>query len=217
MKQIGLFGGTFDPVHYGHLAVGKAAIARFAFDILYFIPAAVPPHKTERLITPFSHRVAMLRLALKDEPRFVVSEIEGQRNGPSYTIDTLSQFRQGLGPGADFFFIIGLDAFGDITTWNRYRKLLAATSFVVIDRPTHHRRTVAQVVAEDLPDYREAGTGVWRNTAGMHIYALEMNPVAVSSSLVRERLRRRMDVQGMVPQVVVEYLRSNGLPLGEEG
>ncbi|MBI4792652.1 MAG: nicotinate (nicotinamide) nucleotide adenylyltransferase [Deltaproteobacteria bacterium] len=210
MQKIGLFGGTFDPVHIGHLAVGRAALRQLGLDLLYFIPAALPPHKAGQLISPFARRVAMLRLAaVEEEPRFVVSEIEGLRPGPSYTVDTLSQFRQSLGPEAEFFFIIGLDAFAEITTWNRYAELLDNASFVVIDRPSHGRQSVAGVVGRCFPDYREETAGVWSGTGSHRIYSLAMEPVPVSSSLIRARLRQGESVEGLVPPKVAAYLRRN--------
>lgn len=211
MKKIGLFGGTFDPVHNGHLAVGRAALRQLALDTLYFIPASSPPHKSDQLITPFFHRVAMLRLAVRGEPRFVVSDIEGLRGGPSYTIDTLLQFRQILGPEVDFFFVIGLDAFADITTWKSYHELLNRTSFVVIDRPSLGCQTVAQVVGRCFPAYREEDRGVWSKAGSRGIYSLAMNPVPVSSSMIRDRLRRGEAVDQLTPAGVVEYLRQHRL------
>ncbi|MEW6289239.1 MAG: nicotinate-nucleotide adenylyltransferase [Thermodesulfobacteriota bacterium] len=211
MKKIGLFGGTFDPVHNGHLAVGRAALRQLGLDTLYFIPASSPPHKADQLITPFFHRVAMLRLAVQGELRFVVSDIEGLRNGLSYTIDTLLQFRQILGPEADFFFVIGLDAFADITTWKSYHELLNRASFVVIDRPSLGCQTVAQVVGRCFPAYREEDRGVWSKAGSRRIYSLAMDPVPVSSSMIRDRLRRGEAIDQLTPAGVVEYLRRNRL------
>lgn len=216
MKKIGLFGGTFDPVHNGHMAVAKAVLEQLALDTLYFIPAAEPPHKSSQFITSFAHRVAMLRLALQGEPRYIVSDIEGLRRGPSYTIDTLAQFRRKLGREADLFFIIGLDAFADITSWKCYRELLQGSSFVVIDRPTHGHHALSEVIAGNFPDYRETGAGIWSRKGGKSILALSMEPVAVSSSLVRERLRQGSPVEKLIPPAVVRYLRSERL-YGEMG
>jgi nicotinate-nucleotide adenylyltransferase len=218
MKKIGLFGGTFDPVHNGHLAVGRAALRQLGLDTLYFIPASLPPHKSDQLITPFPHRAAMLRLAVQGEPRFVVSDIEGLRSGPSYTIDTLLQFRQNLGPEADFFFIIGLDAFADITTWKKYRELLNRTSFVVIDRQSHACRSVAQEVGRCFPDYQEEDRGIWSKAGSRRIYSLAMDPVPVSSSMIRDRLRRGESIGDLTPASVVDYLQVNRLlPAAKKG
>jgi nicotinate-nucleotide adenylyltransferase len=212
MQKIGLFGGTFDPVHNGHLAVGRVALRQLGLDRLYFIPAALPPHKSGRLITPFARRVAMLRLAIEDEPRFAVSEIEGQRRGPSYTIDTLAQFRQEFGPLAEFFFLIGLDAFAEITTWNRYGELLDLAAFVVIDRPSPGGQRVADVVARCFPRYREEAAGVWSGPGRHCIYVLAMEPVPVSSSQIRARLRQGESIAGLVPPQVADYLRRDSSP-----
>ncbi|MFH1218077.1 MAG: nicotinate-nucleotide adenylyltransferase [Pseudomonadota bacterium] len=211
MKKIGLFGGTFDPVHNGHMAVARAVLDQLELDILYFIPAATPPHKADQFITSFDHRLAMLRLALQDEPRFVVSDIEGLRSGPSYTIDTLSQFCRKLGAGVDLFFIIGLDAFAEITTWKGYRELLERSSFVVIDRPSHGNHDLKEVVAGSFPDYQEDGPGIWWKEGGKRIISLSMEPVAVSSSMVRDVLRKGLAVENFIPPAVVSYLLSEHL------
>jgi len=198
--------------------VGRAALRQLALDTLYFVPASSPPHKADLLITPFFHRVAMLRLAVQGEPRFVVSDIEGLRRGPSYTIDTLLQFRQLLGPEADFFFIIGLDAFADITTWKKYKELLNRTSFVVIDRPTHGCQSVAQVVGRCFPAYEEEERGIWSRAGSHRIYSLAMEPVPVSSSMIRDRWRRGEAIDDLAPAGVVDYLRNNRLlPMARDG
>lgn len=211
MKKTGLFGGTFDPVHNGHLAIGRAALRQLALDVLYFIPAASPPHKDERRITPFPHRVAMLRLALAGEPRFVVSEVEGLRSGPSYTIDTLAHFRRSRERETEFFFLIGLDAFAEITTWKRYGELLHSASFVVINRPSHGCQSVASVVAGSFPDYEAEAEGVWKKEGSNRIYSLAMAPSPVSSSMVRQRLGRGEAVDDLLPPGVPAYLRQHRL------
>jgi len=196
----------------------QMALRQLGLDTLYFIPASLPPHKSDQVITPFFHRVAMLRLAMQGEPSFVVSDIEGLRSGPSYTIDTLLQFRQMLGPEADFFFIIGLDAFADITTWKKYKELLNRASFVVIDRPSHGCQSVAQVVGKCFPDYREEERGIWSRAGSHRIYSLAMDPVPVSSSMIRDRLRRGEAIDDLTPASVVDYLKVNRLlPMAKNG
>ncbi len=211
MRQIGFFGGTFDPVHNGHMAVARAAIEQLYLDELLFIPAASPPHKSDQHITPFSGRVAMLELALADEERFSVSTIEAERGGPSYTIDTLTLFRKRLGPDASFYFIIGLDAFAEITTWKKYRKLLADYNFVVIDRRSHFKSGVKEVVMRFFGEYQQVKEGVRQSQEGSRIYSLSMEPVQVSSSMIRERLGQKQGISGIVPQGVGKYIYANGL------
>ncbi|MFZ5760805.1 MAG: nicotinate-nucleotide adenylyltransferase [Thermodesulfobacteriota bacterium] len=211
MKTIGLFGGTFDPVHNGHLAVARAVLDQLDPALLYFIPAAAPPHKSDLVVTPFAQRLAMLRLALQGQSRYRVSDIEGERPGPSYTIDTLAAFRTEFGENADLFFVIGLDAFAEIGSWKCYRKLLAESSFVVIDRPSHDRRPLGEIVVENFPDYARRPGGSWVGPEGKQIISLAMAPLEVSSSLVRETIRQRGPVDHLLPPLVVRYLHEQGL------
>lgn len=214
MQKIGLFGGTFDPVHYGHLAVGKAALDQLDLDQLIFIPAPSPPHKQEEKITPFYQRLAMLELAIGHDQGFSVSPIEAERQGPSYTIDTLAILRRRLERDATFFYVIGLDAFAEIYTWKEYQRLLHEVSFVVIDRPSHDNKTCEEVVLSDLHGYSTTGKGCWRHEDGSVIYRLAMEPVDVSSTAIRELLRKGEAVEGMVPPAVIDYIQENNLYYG---
>lgn len=207
MIKVGFLGGTFDPVHSGHLALGRGVVRELDLDTLYLVPAPSPPHKRGQLLTDFRHRVAMLRLAIVGDPCLKVSEIEAERSGPSYTIDTLSQFRQQLGPEADFFFIMGLDSFVEINTWKSYKELLIAASFVVIDRPDHKLISIEQVIAEVFPDYCKKSAGLWETEGQNKIYSFTMEPVPVSSTLVREKLRTGKSVRGLVPSEVAQYIK----------
>lgn len=211
MEQIGLFGGTFDPVHNGHLAVARAFLRQFAPDCLIVIPASTPPHKPDQRLASFDHRLAMLKLVLAGEPRITISEIEGERGGPSYTVDTLAHYRSRFGNEADFFFLLGLDAFADLTTWKSYSRLLARTSFVVIDRPSHGGPGLDRLMAKDFPECAGESEGIWRTPAGTRIFALAMEPVAVSSSEVRARIREGKPVDTMVPPRVEQYIERHGL------
>lgn len=211
MKKIGLFGGTFDPVHNGHLAVGQAVVDRFSLDEVVFIPAASPPHKPGEQISGFSHRLAMLKLAIAEKKCFSVSEIEAERSGPSFTIDTLALLQQRFDKEVSFFFITGLDAFAEIHTWKSYRKLLAATSFVVIDRPSHSCCDLKQIIALRLAAYAEEEPGVWKSPWQSRIYSLDMEPVHVSSTMIRERLKSGQTLKGLLPSSVETYIHSQNL------
>ncbi len=211
MTKVGFLGGTFDPVHYGHLALGRGVARELDLDTLYFVPAPSPPHKMEQHITSFRHRVAMLELAIAADPCLKISEIEAARSGPSYTIDTLYQFRQQLGPEAAFFFVMGLDAFAEINTWKSYKELLTAASFVVIDRPDHKLISLEQVIDEFFPYYCKKRPGLWETEMQNKIYSFTMEPVPVSSTLVRERLRSERSVRGFVPAEVAEYIEKRKL------
>ena len=138
--NIALFGGTFDPVHKGHLAVARAVMAdpRFKLERIYFIPADWPPHKQQHEITPYIHRYAMLELALEQEAFFTVSEIEACTPGkpqPNYSIDTVRRFRETLGAGDLLYFIVGADAFQQIRSWREPEALLLEARVIVVNRP----------------------------------------------------------------------------------
>jgi len=210
LQRIGLFGGTFDPVHNGHLQEAREVVRQLALDQLVFIPAPHPPHKTDKDITSFAHRLAMLELATGHERSFIVSLIELERQGPSYTIDTLTEMRSRLGRH-HFYFIIGLDAFVEINTWKDYRKLLASASFAVIDRPFAEDITLEQLIADELSGFRAAGEGVWRLGAKGWIFRVQMPLVAISSTGIREKLMANKFVANLVPEQVARYIEEKGL------
>jgi nicotinate-nucleotide adenylyltransferase len=211
MQKIGLFGGTFDPVHNGHLAVGKAALSQLHLDQLIYIPAPSPPHKLKVDITSFYHRLAMLDLAVGDEKGFSVSPIEAERHGPSYTIDTLSIIRRRFDGDVTFFYVIGLDAFAEICTWKEYQQLLFEVCFVVIDRPSHDNASCEQIVLTELRGYTGTGEGPWTHENGSTIYRLKMEPVDVSSTVVRMLLQEGKSVEGLVSERVIDYVQENSL------
>ena len=132
--RAGLFGGTFNPIHNGHLMVAEQALQRFSLDRLYFIPCRVPPHKSPAYLAPAADRTCMIRLALPADERYRLSEVEIRRSGPSYTIDTAAHFASAVLPGADLFLLMGMDAFLEIHTWKRCRELLARVQPVVVTR-----------------------------------------------------------------------------------
>src|ERR1043165_7316990 len=123
-KRIALYGGTFDPVHNGHLAIAQNVLRLFALDELLFIPAHIAPHKRERAVTPALKRYAMLALATQSEERMRISSIELDAPERPYTIDTLARLRERLGPQARLFFMMGADSWADITTWREWERLL---------------------------------------------------------------------------------------------
>lgn len=211
MRRIGLFGGTFDPVHNGHLAVAREVVSQLALDQLVFIPAPYPPHKTGRVITSFAHRLAMLELVTADDSSFVVSPIELERQGPSYTIDTMAEMEQRLGGDILFYFIIGLDAFVEIRTWKNYQKLLASASFAVIDRPFVENVTLARLIAEELPEFKAVREGVWRFGPQGMICRVKMPLVPISSTEIRQKLLANESVGNLVPRQVVHYIEEEKL------
>jgi len=210
--RIGVLGGTFDPVHLGHLAVAATARERFVLDNILFIPAASPPHKLDAPLAPFGDRVAMLRLALADQEGFAISEMECDRPGPSYSIDTLRELRQQLGEGAQLFFCIGMDAFAEITSWKYHADLFRYADFVVVERSEAGGVTLAEFIAAGLPSFQPHGAGEWAGANGTgRILSLAMASVPVSSTLVRERALRGESLAGLVPEPVAGYIAAHGL------
>ncbi len=209
VRKTGLFGGTFDPVHEGHLALARAALARCGLDQVLFIPAARPPHK-EQPGASFEHRVAMLRAALAGSARMDVSCIEAERDSPSYTIDTVRELKKRLGDH-EFFFIIGADSLLELHLWYRYRELLEQVPFIVAARPSVPFAEVARAVAM-LPGgfVYDRRSSTWRRADGARIHYLADVRVPVSSSEVRRLLARGRPTP-MVPEPVRRYIERHNL------
>ncbi len=190
--KIGIFGGTFDPVHLGHLRVAEEAREGLGLSEVWFIPAGTPPHKRDEPHLPFSLRFELVRLATRDHPAFRVLDLEGKRPGPSYTVQTLTELR-GLYPEHEFFFILGLDAFLEIETWYRYRQLPELAHLVVVSRG-------------DLP-LSEAECRARELFPGKKIFFLPVTRLDISSTEIRRRLRAGLSVRYLVPDPVLEALK----------
>jgi len=212
-RRVGILGGTFDPVHNGHLAIAEAVRQALALSSILFVPAFLPPHKPTYTISPFPHRAAMLELAVAGHPGFSVSRLEAEREGPSYSIDTLRTLAHGLDKDVHLFFIIGMDAFAEIHTWKAHRELLDYASFVVIGRPDHCQQSCGQTVATHFPGYTFAeNQRCWQGEPGRGaIYPVAMAPVKVSSTEIREAIRQGRSVQALVPAAVADYIDAQGL------
>lgn len=214
VARIGIFGGTFDPVHRAHLAVARAALRRLKLDQLTFIPAGVPPHKQSRPAgrADFRDRFAMLKLATAGEPRFAVSRLEA--SGVHYSIDTVRRIKRSLKPGDRLFFLIGIDAFHDIATWRQAEALLRECEFVVFARPGWSLREVTLVLPPGLR--RSAGRfprrrrGVVR-VDGVRIHLLGAVRAPVSATQVRAAARRGRPLAKLVPAPVADYIRKKRL------
>ena len=211
--RLGILGGTFDPIHYGHLDAAEAARATLELDEVLFIPAHDPPHKSQDPRASAFHRFAMVTLAIQDCPGYRASDMELDREGASYTADTLRALhRRGFEP-ARLFFILGADAFADIAAWREFPAILDLAHFVVVARPgttldeamarTPHLRTRARSSPPALRD----GDG----DAGMGIYLVEARTRDVASTAVRARLAEGAPIDELVPrpvarQIVAHYL-----------
>jgi nicotinate-nucleotide adenylyltransferase len=216
-KKIGLLGGTFDPVHNGHLAVAHHVFRELSLDAIWFIPASSPPHKSAHgdtlPITAFHHRAAMLEKAISQYPSYLISEIETERSAPSYSIDTINILLQDRGLQADLYFIIGADAFLEIDTWKRYKELPALVNFVVISRPGYPPDNVGTVIRKNFTNYTyDSLHETWSSPHSKGVFILQhMDPVPISSTEIRKKVRRGEDIAGLVPQEVEDYIKRENL------
>ncbi len=209
MRRVGFFGGTFDPVHLGHLVPAVRAYETFRFDALIFIPGGRPPHKLGEPLTPFSHRFAMLALATQPYDRFLVSAIESERQGPTYTVDTLRVLRERL-QAEQLYFLMGSDSFSQIGTWNRWQELVDLANLVVLHRDTVWGKTLETRVPEILRE-RMRTVEPFRQVpdpdqGSRWIYLLEHEPFPISATHLRERLRNGLTIHELVPPEVHRYI-----------
>jgi nicotinate-nucleotide adenylyltransferase len=218
--NIGLFGGTFDPVHKGHVVVARAAADRFQLGKVYFIPANMPPHRQNEHITAFHHRYAMLALATVGENRFLPSlaEAPAEQNHLSFTIDTVRKFKQGVRKSDHLFFLIGIDAFLQVASWRRSEELLREIDFIVVSRPGFSMADVGDALPQPLrptPAVLRAfkkspakGTLALGSTV---IHILEDVKSGVSATEVRRAAAGGKALARFVDPRVAEYIRKMGL------
>ena len=222
--RAGLFGGTFNPIHDGHLMLARRAVQSLALERLYLIPCRKPPHKRPDCLAPGPDRLRMIELALPDDHRYRFSDIELQRTGPSYTIDTVVQFRTRILPAAELYLIMGLDAFLELHTWRSCQRLLRLIRPAVVFRPETEGegagagagqaagRMDAYIKARLAGDYRiDDRQQVWRHPKQYSIHLLETAPMAVSSSQIRQRIRQGDPIDDLVPPAVNAYIEQKEL------
>lgn len=186
--KVGVFGGTFDPIHLGHLLLAQQALEEGQLDQVWFIPAGEPPHKRDKAITPAHHRARMVELAIEDNPAFCLSRIELEREGPSYTIDTLEELTDKY-PNYRFFLIIGADMVKDLPHWYKIKKILQYVRVIGLKRPGVSTDGLPVEMAERVIWIREA---------------IETN---ISSTAIRERLSQGKSVRYLVPDPVCQYMK----------
>jgi nicotinate-nucleotide adenylyltransferase len=213
-RSIAIFGGSFDPIHVGHLAVARAAQRRFHLDEVHFVPSGHPPHKPKQEMAPFAHRYAMVALACADHAHFLPSLADAGDDGhPRYSVDTVRHFRRLLRhPGDRLYFLIGADAFLEIPTWKDSETLLGLCDFVVVSRPGFRMQALRLVIPPDLLGRPHAAAG--RAVHAKHeiplrkttVYLLDAVASHVSSSEIRRRRHRRQSIHGLVPVRVEEYI-----------
>lgn len=198
-KRVGIFGGTFDPIHMGHLIVAETIMDEFHLDKVVFIPAAVPPHKLDKQISPAKHRYMMTMLATCSNPRFQVSDMEMHRQGPSYSRDTLAQLIEEHGSDTEFYFIVGADSVENLHTWNRIDELLTMCHFIGASRPGC------------MPDMEKIAQRF--GPLAEKIHCLETPELEISSTEIRHRVGQKRTIRYIVPETVEQYIYKEKLYL----
>ena len=198
--KVGVMGGTFDPIHLGHLATAESVREIFQLDEILFIPAARPPHKVEKNVTPELHRLMMTFLATKSNENFQVSPMEILRDGLSYTLETVNELHKKLGSSTDLFFIIGADSLRDLPTWYQSRELVKRCHFIATTRPN-----VEVDFAALKKFFGKLGT--------QKIHQVATPGIEISSTEIRRRVKAGLSIKYLVPEVVEEYIAKENLYL----
>jgi nicotinate-nucleotide adenylyltransferase len=210
--KIGILGGTFNPVHIAHLRIAEEVRERFDLSRVIFVPAATPPHKPLAGDLPFTLRQQMVSLAIAGNPFFSVSDIEGKREGKSYSIDTIHGLRAEY-PDDELFFVIGSDSFLDIGTWRRYETIFSLCNIVVVERPA----AVVLSICSSLPldvlhdfSYFEAEKRLAHHS-GHSVYYIRGVPLDISSSAIRRLVRLGQSISYLVPEEVEHFIKEHRL------
>lgn len=208
-RRIGLFGGTFDPIHNGHLRLAESALQECHLETVIFLPAAYPPHKPALRLTSFAHRAEMIRLALYGRKMYEYSLVEADLPPPSYTVATIRYLNRHLAGDKEFFFLTGIDAFLEIQTWKNFEEVLHRVSFIVSEREGDFE-DLKDHLADALGYFREGRS--WTNTAGLKtVFFIDSLPLTISSSDIRREIRAGRSVFGLVPDAVETYIREHQL------
>jgi nicotinate-nucleotide adenylyltransferase len=212
--RVGLLGGTFDPIHLGHLHAAEVAARRFGLDPVLVIPSYAPPHKDRRTGAPAEDRFRMVELACAGRPGLAPSRIEVEARGTSYSIITLEKVRR-LHPSARLFFVVGADAFRDIETWRDYERVLEECRWIVTDRPGTRLAGLRDILGGRLRDrMRELRPGEAATEEVLEsawIFLLPIDALDISATEVRRRVRAGESIAGLVPEAVAAYIRSRSL------
>lgn len=196
--RIGVIGGTFDPIHLGHLIIAEEARERLALEEVVFIPTGQPWLKANRPVSPGDWRLEMARLAMSGNPFFRVSAAELERPGPSYSVETLEQMHRELGPGADIYFILGLDALKEFHRWKEPQRILDLCTLAAVTRPGHS-------------DFDFASLEEIANGASHKVIFLDGPEIGISGTEIRRRVAQGVSIRYWVPPGVEKYIRQRGL------
>lgn len=198
MAKIGIMGGTFDPIHLGHLQMAQESLRQAGLDQVLFMPSKIPPHKRERKITPETQRADMVCLAIQGKPEFVYSDVELRREGTTYTVETL-RFLQNGHPAHDYYFIMGSDSLWQIEQWYQPAEIMRRAVILAVGREGLSARQMQEKVAQLTEKYQA------------NIQIIDMPRVDISSSQIRERVQSGQSIEALVPGEVAEYIQRHSL------
>lgn len=209
--RVGLFGGTFNPVHWGHLKTADEIRKIFDLTRVIFIPTNISPHKEPEEVVPAHHRLKMLDLVVEDNPYFFTSDVELKRHDRSYSIETITYFTQTLGKDLDLFFILGMDAFLEINTWKNYQELFSLCNFIVMTRPGYEVKGIHNGIPSQLmndftymPDEKR-----FIHRSRLSIYFKEVTPIDISSCSIRALMKNNLSINTMLPEKVKHYIEEH--------
>jgi len=197
-KEAAIFGGTFDPIHYGHLTVAEEVRVKLGLDKVLFVPAGQPWLKSDRRVSSAEHRLEMVRLAIADNPHFELSTAEVIRDGSTYTVDTLDMLRRQIGSDARLFLLMGSDSLSELPRWKEPKRLIQLCRLVVFTRPGS-RFPAMNMLEKAVP-------GVSDN-----LRVIEVSQIEVSATDVRQRVRQGAPIDELVPPTVRDYILQHGL------
>ncbi|TSA52071.1 MAG: nicotinate-nucleotide adenylyltransferase [Nitrosomonadaceae bacterium] len=216
---IGIFGGTFDPIHYGHLRIAEEVVETINLREMRFVPAGMPRLRSAPVASP-QHRAAMVHTAIQNNPRFVLDEREARRPGMSYSVESLRELRQEMGKNVTLCFVMGADAFMRLSEWHSWRELFQLCHIIIAARPGHALATNHDALPQEL---REECAQRWVSSAGSLagasnglIYVAPTTLLDISATAIRTRIGAKSSVRYLLPDAVVDYIETNHLYSGEE-
>ncbi len=200
-RSVGIMGGTFDPIHYGHLVIAEGARARYNMDEIIFVPSGTPPHKVNRDITDAEHRYQMTRLAIQGNPHFCVSRLEIDRPGLSYAVDTIRALRDLYSANTELYFITGADAIMEILSWKDVGTLISMCQLVAATRPGYSLTGLEDIVRRIRTQHRK----------DFVVHTMEVPALMISSTDIRRRVETNMPIKYLLPDAVEQYIYDHAL------
>lgn len=211
--RVGILGGTFDPIHIGHLRAAEETVEALNLEALFFIPAADPPHKTGKGVQPYTHRRHMLELSMESHPCFRISDLEQKMPGKSYSVLTLRKLRDEVLPGAQLYFLVGLDSFLELDTWWRYQELFQLAHLVVLRRPGYDENRIAGFLMQKVSSLyiRDTHHARFHHPELCSVHYLHNTHLEISSTRIRRLFQEGRSIRYLVLPEVMRYIEANKL------